>query len=867
MNFSGELSSQRILSLTQTQDGLLWVGTEGGGINSINVATKEIMQYRHDSAIKDSLSSDLAWTIEEDKFGNLWVGTWGAGLNKWGWQDREQGRVNFQHIGKKQGLISSVIYSVVPDEQGDIWITTNRGLTRLNQDLAQIRHFDESHGLQGNDFNHAAGFRASNGQLFFGGSDGFNSLFTAQLQQNLIAPQIAITRVMKMNKALDIHNLFSDDNGLQLNYKDTFVSFEFAALDFAAPEMNQYRYTLSGFNDDWIDMGHTRQITFSHLPAGEYLLQIQAANNDGVWNEQGLTISLAKSPPPWLTPWAYAIYFALAAAAFALYLRSHQQKLREKAAYSRELEKTVQLRTQELLQTNHKLEDAMEQAEAGNRSKGAFIATMSHEFRTPMTSIIGFAESLQEDVVSESEQSRRLSKIRANGEHLLQLLNKVLDVSKIEMNKLEVEAIGLSPVTLLQEVSDLLEQQCQSKNLKFTLDYRSPIPAEINSDPTRLKQILLNLCGNSIKFTASGEIRILVSADKAKNCMQFAVEDTGIGIPKDKLSSIFESFSQVDSSTTRKYGGTGLGLSISKQLARLLGGDLSVNSEEGKGSCFTLTISMGEKLPTLWLKDLAAIEHVAQRCPSQSFSVPALSGRILLAEDWQDNQELISMYIKRTGAEVQLAEDGQQALEMGLSDSWDLILMDVQMPLLDGVDATSMLRASGFSGPIIALTANVSASDIENYLHNGFDGHLCKPIERNAFYQCLASYLPTSKSGAKQTEQSDSESEQRLSEQFLQRLPELLDCINLAFKQQSWSQLGDLLHNLKGMGGSFGFPQITHQVVCLEVHLQENDSESLARGLKDLQTLVRELSVQAPANTKHEVEGPGVNLVNRSLVH
>lgn len=393
------------------------------------------------------------------------------------------------------------------------------------------------------------------------------------------------------------------------------------------------------------------------------------------------------------------------------------------------------------------------QAEAANQSKSAFLANMSHEIRTPMTAILGYtdileleAKSLQlPELISDS-----LDTIKRNGGHLMELINDILDLSKIESGKLDVESIRCSPQTIVEEVLELVQVRAEAKGLKLEASYQFPLPAEIHSDPTRIRQILINLIGNAIKFTEVGIIRLNTSFLEnpgEEPQVQFTVIDQGIGMTEAQMSNLFRPFSQADSSTTRKYGGTGLGLTICKRLTDVLGGDISVTSKLNQGSQFSATVKTGN------LEGVPLVQELQQNDNTQSTKpVPAqpeeqalsLKGKkILLAEDGPDNQKLISFILKKAGAEVTVAENGEaarqaamRAMEIGLL--YDVILMDMQMPILDGYGATRILREQGYSGPIISLTANAMEGDREKCISVGCNDHVTKPIDRRKLISMIA---------------------------------------------------------------------------------------------------------------------------------
>ena len=399
--------------------------------------------------------------------------------------------------------------------------------------------------------------------------------------------------------------------------------------------------------------------------------------------------------------------------------------------------------------TEAELENAKLAAETANRAKSEFLANMSHEIRTPMTAILGFSDLLLQNV-EEAEHRESLDTIKRNGDHLLQLINNILDLSKIEAGKLEIEQIRCSPRQIVAEVVSLMNVRAGAKNLPVEIDYQGPIPQSIQTDPMRFREILLNLVGNAIKFTEVGEVRVAVRllADQVDvPRLQIEVIDTGIGISREQSGELFEPFAQGDTSTTRTFGGTGLGLAISKRLAEMLGGKIGIRSVPGEGSTFTLTLETGRLEGVRMLDDPAGAEdRLGQPEKSPGSRGDRLGGRILLAEDGPDNQRLISFLLKKAGAEVTVAENGQIAIDCvsaaeAEGKPFDVVLMDMQMPVLDGYQATGKLRAEGYTGPIIALTAHAMTSDRQKCLDAGCDDYLSKPVDRERLIQMVCTHL------------------------------------------------------------------------------------------------------------------------------
>jgi signal transduction histidine kinase/FixJ family two-component response regulator len=472
---------------------------------------------------------------------------------------------------------------------------------------------------------------------------------------------------------------------------------------------------------------------------------------------------------------------------------------------------------------------ARDEAVAASRAKSSFLANMSHEIRTPLTSIIGFAELLSDPKGTVHDKTDAATTIIRNGRHLLEVINDILDLSKIETRQLETERIEVALPELLSDVEALAAGRAKAKSLKFTIAHHLPLPPALSTDPVRLKQILLNFCSNAIKFTSQGEVRIDVHHDTARQHLRFDVSDTGIGISAHQIDRLFKPFAQADVSTTRQFGGTGLGLYISKQLADLLGAEIKVNSKPGKGSCFSVSVPVNRVAkPLEMLTDSRDFEDFHR--PSfevTSIEVPELSGRVLLAEDGIDNQRLLSTYLRQAGLTVDVAGNGKVAVAQALSNDYALILMDIQMPLMDGIEATMYLRAEGYQGPIVALTANVMQSDVARYRQCGCDDVLAKPVDRLRFYKVLQRFVDNAQPPDLDEEDDYTRELRALTEEFCAGLPSTLTAISRAAETADWPALKSLVHTLKGTAGSYGFPKITAMAAEVEAQLASGQTQTL----------------------------------------
>lgn len=391
------------------------------------------------------------------------------------------------------------------------------------------------------------------------------------------------------------------------------------------------------------------------------------------------------------------------------------------------------------------LEVARESAEAANKSKSEFLANMSHEIRTPMTAILGYADLLADATASVKDRVEYISTIRRNGEHLLSIINDILDLSKIEADRLVLENAVISPLQIVEDVVQSLRPRAYGKSLLVDVDVSYPLPRTIAGDPLRLRQVLVNLVGNAIKFTERGEVRVGLQFDKETGALSFKVSDSGIGLTPEEVARLFQPFTQADTTVSRKFGGSGLGLTISQRLVKLMGGTIQISSQKGKGSNFSFSLPVGVMAPDQLLHTTVPRANAARETMPH-LDLSGFGARVLLAEDGPDNQRLISFLLRKAGLSVVVADNGRAAVETlerarSAGDRFDLIFMDMQMPILDGYSATRELRAKGIRTPIIALTAHAMSSDRDKCLAAGCDDYATKPIDRGALLALCERYL------------------------------------------------------------------------------------------------------------------------------
>jgi PAS domain S-box-containing protein len=511
---------------------------------------------------------------------------------------------------------------------------------------------------------------------------------------------------------------------------------------------------------------------------------------------------------------------------------------------------------------------ATEDAEAANRSKSEFLANMSHEIRTPMSAILGFADMLLHDHQDETGQIECVQIIRRNAVHLLELINEILDLSKIEASQMTVERIACNIPELFSEIISLMRPRAAEKGLGLEITFEGPIPRVIQTDPTRLRQILLNMLGNAVKFTRSGKIEIRVSDEGGGGpniLLRIDVIDSGVGIAPALLSRLFKPFTQGDESITRKFGGTGLGLTISRRLAKLLHGDISVTSEVGVGSTFTARIDGGPSAGVEMLQDLSEAMLPAQTGGAAHHDI-VLSGRILLAEDGQDNQRLLRMQLRDAGAVVFGAEDGQMAVDLATTHAFDLILLDMQMPVMDGYAATAELRRRGLKLPIIALTAYAMSEDRAKCLACGCDDYLSKPVKEETLLKTVSRYLgnafstardegergvvagtepprPAAEgSGAITSRLTDNPRMRRIIPEFVEGLPGEVRKMNDLLKRNDLAALEKVVHQLRGASGGYGFDAVTEPATRVEESIKGGQAlECVAAEMKSLIEVIRRI--------------------------
>ena len=715
------LLSKWILKIYVDSKDWVLLGHSGGGVTIYNPQQQSFSAL---TASPGGLLSGKVYDIMEDASGCFLFAT-ANGLSRY-----DPIKKTFRNYTVKDGLVSNFITAVEEDERGCLWLFSSHSISRLNAD-GSIRNYTLNDGLPFNTASDHCSLMDDQGWVYMGGSQGLSYFHPDWLTENPRIPPVMITDFLLFNKSVQgiLPQPICCTEAITLDHRQSTFSFRFAALNFIHPLNNRYAYKMEGFDREWIYTDSKQRIaTYTNFDPGHYTFRVKASNNDGVWNEQGRSISITILPPWWRTWWAYVVGSVLFLGSIISAVAWRFRLLKKRQA---ELESEVALRTAEL-------QVAMSKADAANQAKSEFLANMSHEIRTPMNAVLGFAEILKARE-TDAKKQHQINAIYTSGKALLNLINDILDLSKIEAGKLDLQYSAVSLGTLFAEMKVIFEKKIADKGLQFDVDVDEQVPKALILDETRLRQVCINLLGNAIKFTDTGHIRLTaavraIESSRSRVALTICVEDTGVGIPKDQQDKVFGAFEQTQGQNVAKYGGTGLGLAISRRLIDMMNGSVTVESEVGHGTTFLI--------------DLHDVEVFAgkseQELPAGKLETIAFeSATILIADDIDYNREILASFLQDQPFSFCFAENGLQALDQARKRHPDLILMDVKMPEMDGYEAAKRLKADDQlkNVPIIAVTASTRKEE-ESAIKQVCDDFLRKPVEKAILLSALKPFLP-----------------------------------------------------------------------------------------------------------------------------
>ncbi|MEM1182511.1 MAG: response regulator [Acidobacteriota bacterium] len=744
------LAGTVVAEILEGVDGEIWLAVFDGGLSRLDPETERFEHFSQRPGDLTSFPSKGAIALHQDDAQRLWIGTLNGGLAR---LESAQGGGTFRTWNESDGLPSNAITGIESSSDGQLWIATNVGLVSMDPETESIRVFKTRHGLPSGEFLAGAHLQLQSGELIFGGGSGF-TVFDPTL---ITPPNPDVPLVLS---ALRVGNrtatlpLPAEEAGatVVLEPSDRQVTFEFAALDFAAPDDVKYRYRLRGFDEDWVELDSRRPVTYTNLDPGEYRFEADACTADAACVQRAIGVPLTVKAPLWQTGWAI---FGYLLAATGLIYSGTRWRLQGLQRRSRELQALVGQRTTELSQTIEQLrqseseatsaqrralkslEEALEErrrAQEANSAKSAFLSNMSHELRTPLNAMLGFAQLMERDPALSADHHESLGTILRSGEHLLCLINDVLSLSKIEAGKLTLSQETFEPRRLLASALEMVRGRAEEKGLELHEDVDSALPQTVRGDSGRLLQILVNLLSNAVKFTETGriDVRLLYRDGRAR----FEVEDTGPGIAPADVERLFEPFVQSADGTPRE--GTGLGLTISRRLAEIMGGEMEVWSELGKGSTFAFDVPLAEATTT----------SMAPRRRRQvaGLALDQAPPRVLIVDDAEENRRLLSRLLSTVNISVREAADGVEAVETWGHWRPELIFMDIRMPRMTGDEAARRIRqAEAELGAkrtiIIALTATAFEHDRRRILAAGCDDLVTKPFQDSLLFDKLTEHL------------------------------------------------------------------------------------------------------------------------------
>ena len=585
---STSLSYPTIQGLLLDSRGDLWVGTYGGGLNKLNRTTGTFKRYRHHPKDPHSLSNDRVRVIYEDADSVLWIGT-DHGINRY---NREKD--HFDAFTMAHGLPNNVIYSILPDKHGHFWLSTNLGLSVFNPADTSFKNYDVQDGLQSNEFNTGAYYLAENGEMYFGGIDGFNIFHPDSIRDNPYVPPVSITEFQLFNKPVDpglssiLDQCISTTEEIQLKHNQNFLSFEFAAFNYINSDKNQYRYKMEGLDDEWVEAGNRRFANYPDMKPGTYRFRVMGSNNDGIWNETGESLRITITPPWWESTLALILYGLTGLLLIFWYIRAKTSRL---AREKRILEDQVRMRTMEIANQKEEIEAQRDSLEELNAAKDKLFTIIGHDLKTPLTSLLSLSHTLKANLshLTQKEVQTAISSVDHSAQNLFKLLENLLEWTRAQTNRTPIHRRHFALNDVILENLNYLKSQAWDK--KIRLQHQVPEPISVYADRNMISTVIRNLVNNAIKFTQQGG-RVKIGAHRKNQETIIQVADNGIGIPPRKRENLFRIDSARSTDGTNKEKGTGLGLLLCKDFVEKNGGTIWADSTPGKGSTFYFTVPL-----------------------------------------------------------------------------------------------------------------------------------------------------------------------------------------------------------------------------------------------------------------------------------